>query len=224
MQWPGSLCDSKKRCCFQDTGKPAAEFGIHGLWPQYTTCRPAAGDRDGDGAAAAFNIILGSTVGKPKKKCYPEDCDEKDKLDLLQIKDLLAALERDWPTLSCKNGATNMDFWGHEWQKHGTCSAFDQHRYFQRSLELKAAHNLTAILADAGIVPSDSATYFLSGVKDAIRRATGFDAIVECNRNTAGEAQLYQVYLCVARDGSGLVDCPEPLLRNCADKIKFPAF
>jgi ribonuclease T2 len=73
-------------------------------------------------------------------------------------------------------------------------------------------------------VPSDSATYILSGVKDAIRGATGSDAIVECNRNTAGEAQLYQVYLCVAPDGSGLVDCPEPLLRNCGDKIKFPAF
>ncbi|CAD6241806.1 unnamed protein product [Miscanthus lutarioriparius] len=142
----------------------------------------------------------------------------------MQIKDLLAALERDWPTLSCKNGATNMDFWGHEWQKHGTCSAFDQHRYFQRSLELKAAHNLTAVLAEAGIVPSDSATYFLSAVKDAIRGATGSDAIVECNRNTAGEAQLYKVYLCVARDGSGLVDWSEPLLRNCADKIKFPTF
>jgi len=224
MQWPGSLCDSKKGCCFQDPEKPPApEFGIHGLWPQYAPCRPAAGD---DGAAAAAFNILGSTgtVGKTKKKCWPENCDKKDKLDLLQIKDLLAALERDWPTLSCKNGATNMDFWGHEWQKHGTCSAFDQHRYSQRPLELKAAHNLTAVLAEAGIVPSDSATYFLSAVKDAIRGATGSDAIVECNRNTAGEAQLYQVYLCVARDGNGLVDCPEPLLRNCADKIKFPAF
>ena len=84
-------------------------------------------------AASAFNILGGSTgtAGKTKKKCWPEDCgDKNDKLDLLQIKDLLAALERDWPTLSCKNGATNMDFWGHEWQKHGTCSAFDQHRYF----------------------------------------------------------------------------------------------
>jgi hypothetical protein len=84
MQWPGSLCDSKKGCCFQDTGKPAPEFGIHGLWPQYATCRlAAAGD---DGAASAFNILGSSSTaaGKTKKKCWPEDCgDKKDKLDLL---------------------------------------------------------------------------------------------------------------------------------------------
>jgi len=146
-QWAGSLCDSKKGCCFQDPEKPPApEFGIHGLWPQYAPCRPAAGD---DGAAAAAFNILGSTgtVGKTKKKCWPENCDKKDKLDLLQIKDLLAALERDWATLSCKNGATNMDFW-----------------------------------ATSG-------------------------------RSTAP-----------ARPSTSTVDCPEPLLRNCADKIKFPAF
>ena len=36
MQWPGSYCDSdKKSCCYPTTGKPAADFGIHGLWPNY---------------------------------------------------------------------------------------------------------------------------------------------------------------------------------------------
>ena len=36
LQWPGSYCDSQKSsCCYPTTGKPAADFGIHGLWPNY---------------------------------------------------------------------------------------------------------------------------------------------------------------------------------------------
>lgn len=33
VQWPGSYCDTKKSCCYPKSGKPAADFGIHGLWP-----------------------------------------------------------------------------------------------------------------------------------------------------------------------------------------------
>lgn len=32
-QWPGSYCDTKQSCCYPTTGKPATDFGIHGLWP-----------------------------------------------------------------------------------------------------------------------------------------------------------------------------------------------
>lgn len=35
MQWPGSYCDTEASCCYPTTGKPAREFGIHGLWPNY---------------------------------------------------------------------------------------------------------------------------------------------------------------------------------------------
>jgi len=34
-QWPGSYCDTQNSCCYPTTGKPAADFGIHGLWPNY---------------------------------------------------------------------------------------------------------------------------------------------------------------------------------------------
>ncbi|KAI3730765.1 hypothetical protein L1987_61942 [Smallanthus sonchifolius] len=33
QQWPGSYCDTKHGCCYPRTGKPASDFGIHGLWP-----------------------------------------------------------------------------------------------------------------------------------------------------------------------------------------------
>jgi ribonuclease T2 len=33
LQWPGSYCDTKQSCCYPKSGKPTADFGIHGLWP-----------------------------------------------------------------------------------------------------------------------------------------------------------------------------------------------
>lgn len=35
FQWPGSYCDTQQSCCYPTTGKPEADFGIHGLWPNY---------------------------------------------------------------------------------------------------------------------------------------------------------------------------------------------
>jgi hypothetical protein len=35
MQWPGSYCDTDSGCCFPLAGSPGAQFGIHGLWPNY---------------------------------------------------------------------------------------------------------------------------------------------------------------------------------------------
>lgn len=35
-QWPGAYCDTKHHsCCYPKTGKPTAEFSIHGLWPNH---------------------------------------------------------------------------------------------------------------------------------------------------------------------------------------------
>ena len=36
MQWPGAYCDAKgRKCCYPNSGKPATDFSIHGLWPNY---------------------------------------------------------------------------------------------------------------------------------------------------------------------------------------------
>jgi hypothetical protein len=35
QQWPGSYCDTDSGCCFPLAGSPGAQFGIHGLWPNY---------------------------------------------------------------------------------------------------------------------------------------------------------------------------------------------
>uniref|UniRef100_A0ACD5YY59 Uncharacterized protein n=1 Tax=Avena sativa TaxID=4498 RepID=A0ACD5YY59_AVESA len=217
QQWPGSFCDTKKGCCFPDTGKPAADFGIHGLWPNYAKCKTRH-DLLVDGAAPGLEMVT-----KRKKKCWPEFCNNGEPLKIAAIADLLKQLEANWPTLACKSGKS-FDFWSQEWKKHGTCSDLGQHGYFATSLGFKAQYNLTAILADAGIVPSDDKTYFLSSIKDAIKEGTGFTANIECNRGVAGETQLFQVYQCVDRAGENLIDCPLPMTGNCKDRVQLPAF
>ncbi|KAL6841727.1 hypothetical protein ACP4OV_028239 [Aristida adscensionis] len=227
QQWPGSFCDTKQGCCFPDTGKPAADFGIHGLWPNYAKCRgggvarAALGGGDGDGAF--FSIAGAGGLGR-RGRCWPQFCDDGNPLRAWEIRDLVASLDRNWPTLSCKSGRS-LEFWSYEWNKHGTCSNLGQHDYFAAALALKARHNLTAVLAGAGVVPSDTETYSLDAVGDAIAEGTGFRANLECNRDADGSAQLFQVYQCVDKQGKKLIDCPLSMPSKCGSgQVKLPVF
>ncbi|XP_010527909.1 PREDICTED: ribonuclease 1 [Tarenaya hassleriana] len=195
QQWPGSYCDTKKSCCYPTTGKPAADFGIHGLWPNYE-----------DGT-------------------YPSNCDDNSPFDKSTISDLISNMRKSWPTLACPSG-TGEAFWEHEWEKHGTCSesVLDQHDYFKTTLGLKQQTNILQALKTAGINP-DGGSYSLESIKDAIKEGTGFDPWIECNTDESGNTQLYQVYLCVDRSGSKLIECPvKPRGRKCGSEIEFPSF
>ncbi|KAK3125825.1 hypothetical protein QOZ80_7BG0610210 [Eleusine coracana subsp. coracana] len=139
VEWPGSYCDTKFGPGNQ---KPAADFGIHGLWPNYAACRNL------DDAGQPLN----------RSKCWPDFCNDSDPLD---------------------------PYLGHgSWIMDGTCSGMDQRAYFRATLDFKARFNLTRILADAGIVPSDYKVYCLRGIRDAIRKATG-------SAPNLNETQLY---------------------------------
>jgi ribonuclease T2 len=213
VQWPGSFCDTSHGCCFPGDVRPAADFGIHGLWPNYATCK-------GRLARAALLSILGL---ERRGRRWPQYCDDGDALHPWEIRDLVGSLDKNWGTLSCKN-RRSFQFWSYEWKKHGTCSNLDQHEYFEAALALKARHNLTAILADAGVVPSDTETYSVSSISDAVAEGTGFTANLECNRNADGDAQLFQVYQCVDRTGRSLIDCPLSMNSKCTDQVKLPVF
>ncbi|XP_057448230.1 ribonuclease 1-like [Lotus japonicus] len=194
QQWPGSYCDTDKSCCYPTTGKPDADFGIHGLWPNYNT---------------------GS---------YPSNCDSSNPFKQSQISDLTSSLQREWPTLACPSG-NGIQFWTHEWEKHGTCSEsnLNQHAYFAAGLSLKQKANLLQSLTSAGIQP-DGQFYSLSSIKGAIKDGTGFTPYIECNVDSSGNSQLYQVYLCVDTSGSDFIECPVFPHGKCGSSIEFPTF
>jgi len=112
-----------------------------------------------------------------------------------QIADMEADLRRSWGTLSCRSKDA-MDFWSHEWSRHGTCSGMPQHAYFRAALDLKARLDLTGALLDAGIVPSDEAAYCLGRVRAAVAAATGAAPMVECNRSARNETQARSCTRC----------------------------
>ncbi|KAM6571019.1 hypothetical protein CsatA_015099 [Cannabis sativa] len=194
QQWPGSYCDSKQSCCYPTTGKPVADFGIHGLWPNY---------KDGS---------------------YPSNCDPNNPFDQSQISDLSSGLQKNWPTLACPSGS-GLKFWEHEWEKHGTCSesVLDQHSYFQTTLNLKRKLNLLQVLKDAGIQPNGQ-VYSIENIKEAIQNGIGYTPWIECNVDSSGNSQLYQIYVCVDTSGSNLIECPVFPNGKCASQIEFPSF
>ncbi|KAG0480391.1 hypothetical protein HPP92_011249 [Vanilla planifolia] len=195
QQWPGSYCDTKRSCCYPTTGKPAADFGIHGLWPNYNS---------------------GS---------YPSDCDPDSPYDASQIKDLIRRMQEKWPTLACPSSEGHHFWeheW--EKHGTCSESILDQHSYFQAALNLKNKINLLQILKDRGIEP-DGGNYEVSDIKDAIKDATGFTPWIQCNVDEGRNSQLYQVYMCVNTSATNFIECPVfPKGRSCPQEIEFPVF
>ncbi|CAK9183742.1 unnamed protein product [Ilex paraguariensis] len=112
------------------------------------------------------------------------------------ISDLRSRMQKEWPTMACPS-SDGLQFWAHEWNKHGTCSesVLDQHKYFAAALNLKNQVNLLQGLS-------------MESIKDAIKGATGYSPWIACNVDPSGDTQLYQIYQCVDTSGSNLIECP----------------
>lgn len=149
MQWPGSLCDTKKACCYPKAGKPATDFGIHGLWPTYNNHSfPGNCNRNSgfDGSKVVLNLLdlQFSNIPIVFGNCI--------NVFIKQISDLRERMEVNWPSLNCPS-SNSSKFWKHEWVKHGTCSesVLDQHAYFEATLNIKEhSIDLLQILQSAG--------------------------------------------------------------------------
>ncbi|XP_039146151.1 extracellular ribonuclease LE-like [Dioscorea cayenensis subsp. rotundata] len=194
QQWPGSYCDTQQSCCYPSTGKLAANFGIHGLWPNFN-----------DGS-------------------YPSNCDPNSPFDPSKIADLNSRMQANWPSLACPSSNGNTFWaheW--EKHGTCSESVLDQHDYFLAALNLKKQYNILEILQNAGIEANDG-SYSLSSITEAISGATGYTPGVECNTDEAGNNQLYQVYLCVDTSGSNIIECPVLPSSKCSSQVQFPSF
>ncbi|XP_076881885.1 intracellular ribonuclease LX-like [Bidens hawaiensis] len=189
-------CDSRRGCCYPKTGKPAEDFSIHGLWPNYN---------------------YGT---------HPSNCDSSNPFDDSKVSTLESVLQEHWPTLACPSG-DGLKFWRHEWEKHGTCaeSIFDERGYFEAALSLKKKANLLHALKNAGIRPADGVFHTMSQIKEAITKGVGYEPFIECNVDSSGNHQIFQVYKCVDASATEFIKCPVlPHGRACGNKVEFPSF
>ncbi|XP_024363792.2 ribonuclease 1 [Physcomitrium patens] len=153
---------------------------------------------------------------------YPATC-SNEAFDPSLLADVIDNLNKNWGTLACNSKRGNEDFWEHEWSKHGTCSGFTQREYFQNSVDLYNDYDITGALRDAGIVPDDR-FYSIAEISKAFANLLGFAPEIECNTDPKGNRQLYQVYICVAKDGKTLVECPASIRKPCQGSVQFPVF
>ncbi|XP_021762756.1 ribonuclease 2-like isoform X1 [Chenopodium quinoa] len=187
LQWPGTYCRNTHKCCRKNgccrNSGPPKHFTIHGLWPDYN-----------DGS-------------------WPSCC-TKSEFDENEISTLRKALDEYWPTLSCGSPSScyghKGSFWGHEWEKHGTCSSpvvRDEYNYFLTGLNVYFKYNVTQVLFEAGYVPSNTEKYPLGGIISAIENAFHLSPVVACS----GDA-VKELYLCFYKDFKP---------RDCATDIRI---
>lgn len=218
QRWPASYCDwnsgTRGTCCSPKKGNGVSTFSIHGLWPTYNRGR---GPQDCCSPITTNNL---------------HDCQHKQFIPA-KISDLEQKLDRYWPSIMYTGTGSrcstkiNVEFWKHEWEKHGTCSPLNLEPYFQDTLSLRDRIHLHGALKTAGIYPNGN-DYSLTDITNAIRRGTGKHPRIQCNRNRAGKSQLFEVYVCVDKiDAYTFIDCPTSQTsprKSCDRRVLFPRF
>jgi len=144
--------------------------------------------------------------------------------DALKMAAMAVHLRDVWPSYFHR---TNLQFWQHEYDKHGSCLHATMEEYFAAALALQERHPLLDILQPS-TRPQPLDVY-----RRAIKARLGVEPMFMCNTNwlprrepdahfgalPAGtrrnEQLLVEVGLCFAEDGT-LRDCPEAgRIRRC---------
>ncbi|PKA62582.1 Extracellular ribonuclease LE [Apostasia shenzhenica] len=189
------------------------------LWPgaycQATNsgcCRPTTGKPADDFLIrdlVTFNITTGSAV---------TGC-EKINFNFTELSSIRSELEAHWANIKCpsNDGKSN---WRSKWKNYGVCSGLNETEYFKRGLELKAKVDLLSHLSSKGIYPNYN-LYKIRDIKNAIAAGIGTEPLIRCSKGPFGTFQLFEVHICVARDGWTIIDCPVKPKFTCNDEILF---
>jgi len=132
-----------------------------------------------------------------KDGSYPSDC-AGPKFNLSTINSLVTSLNKVWPS----NNGANSVFWQHEWEKHGTCSEFEQYAYFSNSINLQGLYNVKTALDRANIIPTATKTYTTTSINNAVQSYIGALPALHCS-----SSKLVEIALCITKSLS-LTNCP----------------
>jgi ribonuclease T2 len=162
---------------------------------------------------------------------WPQCCNNSYPFSYNQIAPIINDVERVWyDTMHDQQNATS--FWGHEWDKHGTCwaaaSGGNELKYFQMCVQLHDAMTLAEWLAAANIVPADPSQtlYSRSAFVSAISASLGATPLLKCTYLN-GNTVIQNVGVCVSPSGS-VMECPANQVatwakdENCGDNFGLP--
>ncbi|GAM35310.1 ribonuclease [Talaromyces pinophilus] len=206
---PGGLLLQTQFWDYSPSIGPSDSWGIHGLWPD--NC---------DGS-------------------YQSNCDSsRDYTDITSLiqnagkTDLLDYMNTYWQS----NDESSEDFWEHEWSTHGTCvntidpSCYSDYStgdeavdFFQQVVDLFKTLDTYSALADAGITPDDSATYYLSDIQDAASAIHGGKIPYFGCSSGALSSAYYYFYISGNAINGTYTPVDSPNSSNCPKSgIKYP--
>ncbi|KAH8119879.1 ribonuclease T2 [Phellopilus nigrolimitatus] len=183
---------------------PKGSWTIHGLWPDFCDGSfPQYCDlsRQYDPAPSP-----NTTDGFPNGTAVPAYTGPGVDTFILDFgrNDLLDYMNKYW----ISQGSPNNEFWAHEFSKHATCtSTFDvacyenykEHEevvnFFDSVIRAFHMYPTYDILAAAGITPSNTTTYTLAQIQNAIKAQTGALPFIGCDGDgTEGNVLLNEVW------------------------------
>lgn len=166
---------------------PKDSWGIHGLWPDncdgsYEQYCDLSRQYDPDPSPSV--LPDGTTVPPYKGPSVETFIVEFGRLDLLDY------MNKYW----INQGAPNSDFWGHEFSKHATCTStydvacygpdYKEHQdvidFYLSVVRAFQKFPTWEMLAAAGIHPSNTTTYSLSQLQNALKAQTGSVPYLGC--------------------------------------------
>lgn len=146
---------------------------------------------------------LWPTVGVEHKPVW---CNSSWPFDESVIEDLRPKLEKQWR--SYEEGHEDVEFWAHEWEKHGTCCTNlpylnTEHKYFNVTLDLNNKFDIYSALESHGITPSTKRPYKVRDIEDALEDYFQVNTTVYCYGK-----MLSYVELCLDKQQLRPIDCP----------------
>ncbi|KAH0470674.1 hypothetical protein IEQ34_000397 [Dendrobium chrysotoxum] len=139
--------------------------------------------------------------------------------DYNQISGLSHDLETYWANIKCpsNNGRSN---WKSKWKRYGVCSGLSETNYFKTGLDHLQKADIAFHLVKKDINP-DYNLYKLADIKSAIAEGIGAEPLIRCSKGPFNKFQLFEVHICIDRNGSTIIECPTKPKFTCTDEILF---
>uniref|UniRef100_A0A8I6W8P8 Uncharacterized protein n=1 Tax=Hordeum vulgare subsp. vulgare TaxID=112509 RepID=A0A8I6W8P8_HORVV len=149
-------------------------------------------------------------------------CNSDKPFDVNKLEPIENNLNHYWSNIHCpRNDGTGT--WKSEWRSYGVCSGLKLVDYFRAALNLRKNADVLGALAEQGINP-DYRLYNTEHIEWAVNQKLGVMPGVQCRDGPFGKKQLYQIYLCVDKDGKTFIDCPKLPKLHCPEEVLFHPF
>lgn len=145
---------------------------------------------------------------------YLSNCNN-DPFDIDKLDNIINEMDDFWFSY---NG-NNVNFWQHEWIKHGTCSELDFRKYFSITIDLYKRYNLNKWLSDEDFLPSTGHQFHMAELEKVIQDSFPIDSVqFICQQRKGKQFFLNEIRLCLDTNLKP-IDCI--LNSTCTDKYFY---